>query len=215
MTTGKRIYNAFNNIKVDTIKRLIVFILMFIFILIISVSECYADKDDISQGEVDKELTQEVVKSDYTYERQDGNLKVNIRTGINGVTKVGAVTALTIDINNLGNEFSGFVKVGIPQSKEGTLYAEKITIGSNVVTSVNVYIPVNVQTDMLKFEIVNETGNSCFKDDIDIKSYPKGCYMIGVLADKPSALTYLFSNKDSRFYFYSKDSRHILLQQLG
>ena len=211
MTTGKRIYSVFNNIKVDTIKRLIVFILVFIFCINVVIVECYADKDDVtgtdvSQGDIEKEITQEVVKNEYTYNKQDGNLKVQVRSGINGATKLGTVTALTIDINNLGSEFSGFVQVGIPQSKEGTLYAEKVTISSNAVTTVNVYIPVNVQTDRLKFEIVNETGNSCFKDDIKIDTYSKGYYMIGVLADKPSALTYLFANKDSSFYFYSKDT---------
>ena len=187
------------------IKRcIIVFILMFFFIrigmdIVVSSADSSTKKSSFNSRVIQLTANNKIKKTinDMTFE---------IECSLNNRAKLYSYAEVSINIINKGAYFAGVAQVGIPQSKEGTLYTKDFDIAANGNNTIKMYIPVNIMADKIKCEILNRSGKSIYKENIDLKIYDQDTLLVGVLADKPDQVKYIATEKNSRYLYFDNST---------
>lgn len=204
-----KVNNSFVNTimsKNNIIRYLIVFILMFIFFRIgidIIVSSADTKKDNVEDVNNSKHI---VLKNNSAVTKKADDMSIQIECGLNNKAKMYSFVEIKVTIDNQGDYFAGVLQVGIPQNKEGTLYTKDFDIAANSKDTIEMYIPINIMSHKIHCEILNRSGKTVTKCNIDLKVYDQNTFMVGVLADKPKQVNYIALEKNSTYFYFDKDT---------
>ena len=185
-------------------KCIIVFILMFFFIRIgVDIIVSSADsKTNVKNSSSNSRIIQ--LKSDNKYSKKVDNMTFEIECSLNNRAKLYSYAEVKINITNKGEYFAGIAQVGIPQNKEGTLYTKDFDIAADGNNTILMYVPINIMAQKINCEILDRSGKTILKKNIDLKIYSQDTLLVGVLADKPESVNYIASENNSKYFYFDK-----------
>ncbi len=200
----------YNN-KINTIisnrfkvRHIIVFILLCIFICLNStLSTSYADEKSKNKSQSNRYIN---LDKENIIKGKIDNLEVNISCSLNGNVKMYAFTQIKVELKNSGEFFAGIMQVGIPQSEEGILYTKNFEVSASGTKTMSMYLPVNIQTDSIRFEILDRTGKKLLEQNIKTIVHSQDKILVGILAPDPTAINYIASESNSTYFYFNKDT---------
>lgn len=209
LITGKNAQynkNEINTIMINkfNLRYIIVFILVCIFISVFSlVSIAYADTESEKKSKNNRYIT---LDNEKVTKGKINNLEVNVSCSLNGYVKMYSFAQVKVELKNAGEFFAGIIQLGIPQSEAGILYTKNFEISASGTKTISMFMPVNIQTEKLRFEILDRSGKSLLKKDIETNVYSQDKIFVGVLAADPGAVNYIAADANSTYFYLNMNT---------
>lgn len=132
------------------------------------------------------------------------DLHVSVRFGINGYVRFNRYMAVSAEIANEGNDFSGWIQVVFPLNGENSMYQKEFTIKSQQAKKVVMYLPACMNQNQMLFSVNDSKGESiCSKELSASMVYGTDTEFIGILSDKQAQMGYL-DGADSQVFYLKK-----------
>lgn len=142
----------------------------------------------------DSSTTLTVIAADKeeTDETKDSDLTVVVDYGYDQYAKYGRYMCVTAAITNNGKDFTGWVQVMVPKTKNNVVYRRKVKVAAKETTKVSLSLPVMDDTGYLQFILADKNGTTIGEKKYKLKigNYENLAY-VGVLSNASEDLEYL------------------------
>lgn len=121
-----------------------------------------------------------------------GNVHAEIQIGAATKIRYGRYTQLTANVRNLGDRFSGVLRVKPVGIKNGTVYEKQFELAHSGSKSLKLYLPVQTEKGSFKLTFLGEDGQVLYSGVIwtDVDTETDGKY-VGICSRKKDRMRYM------------------------
>ena len=121
-----------------------------------------------------------------------GNVHAEIQIGAATKIRYGRYTQLTANVRNLGDRFSGVLRVKPVGIKNGTVYEKQFELAHSGSKSLKLYLPVQMEKGYFKLTFLGEDGQVLYSGVIwtDVDTETDGKY-VGICSRKKDRMRYM------------------------
>lgn len=137
------------------------------------------------------------------YDKDD--FTVTVQYGLDGIAKPDVTIPVSVKIENQGEDYSGIVRLVLPDANngEGVAYEKEVSVASNTSKTVTMSIRSVGALNTLKVQLVDEKDEIIYSEKIKTNLGQSGDYaVLGILSDDFSALNYFDGVLIDNNYYY-------------
>lgn len=139
-----------------------------------------------------------------TVQLSGSDIHVTVRFGMNGYVRFNRYMAVSAELTNDGDDFSGWIQVVFPMDGENSMYQKEFNIKPQQTKKVILYLPACMNQNQMLFSVNDSKGESiCSRELSASMVFGTDTEFIGIFSDKQAQMGYL-DGPDSQIFYLKK-----------
>lgn len=133
-------------------------------------------------------------------------LNVRVKYGMNGSVKYNRYMKVSAEVDNHGNDFSGWLQIVVPTKDEDQMYQKQFSVKAGEEKTVSMAFPACMGEDQMLISINDNGGESVCSKQVEVNLiYGTDTVFVGVYSNRPKKMGYLDGPSSDVFYLSRQD----------